>query len=47
MSIVHVTEGSVSFNGSGILAPSTTGDRYTGSFALNDTAISNNNSGIQ
>ncbi|WP_458720424.1 hypothetical protein [Candidatus Nitrosocosmicus sp. R] len=44
----NVTDGSVSFNGGGILAHSTSGDKYTGSFILNDTAISNNNSsGIQ
>jgi hypothetical protein len=43
----NVTDGSVSFNGSGILAHSTSGDKYAGSFTLNDTAISNNNSGIQ
>ena len=43
----NVTEGSISFNGSGILAHSTSGDKYTGSFTLNDTAINNNNSGIQ
>ncbi|WP_458719580.1 hypothetical protein [Candidatus Nitrosocosmicus sp. R] len=43
----NVTEGSVSFNGSGILAHSTAGDKYTGSFTLNDTAISNNNSSSQ
>ena len=40
----NVTEGSISFNGSGILAHSTSGDKYTGSFTLNDNAISNNNS---
>jgi hypothetical protein len=39
----NVTEGSLSFNGSGILAHSTSGDKYTGSFTLNDTAINNNN----
>jgi len=39
----NVTEGSISFNGSGILAHSTSGDKYTGSFTLNDTAINNNN----
>ena len=38
----NVTEGSTSFNGSGILAHSTSGDKYAGSFTLNDTAISNN-----
>jgi hypothetical protein len=43
----NVTDGSVIFNGSGILAHSTSGDKYAGSFTLNDTAISNNNSGIQ
>ncbi len=43
----NVTDGSLSFNGSGILAHSTSGDKYTGSFTLNDSAISNNNSGIQ
>ena len=39
----NVTEGSLSFNGSGIIAHSTSGDKYTGSFTLNDTAINNNN----
>jgi uncharacterized protein YxeA len=39
----NITEGSVSFNGSGILAHSTSGDKYSGAFTLNDTAISNNN----
>ena len=43
----NVTDGSLSFNGSGILAHSTSGDKYTGSFTLNDSAISNNNSGLQ
>ena len=43
----NVTEGSVSFNGSGILAHNTSGDKYTGSFTLNDTATSNNNSSSQ
>ena len=42
----NVTTGSISFNGSGILAHSTSGDKYTGSFTLNDTAISNNSSGV-
>jgi len=41
----NVTEGSVSFNGSGLLAHSTSGDIYTGAFTLNDTAIGNNSSG--
>ena len=40
----NVTDGSISFNGSGILAHSTSGDKYTGSFILNDTTISNNSS---
>ena len=40
----NVTDGSISFNGSGILAHSTSADKYTGSFTLNDPAISNNNS---
>ena len=35
---------SVNFNGSGILAHSTSGDKYPGSFTLDDTAICNNNS---
>ena len=39
----NVTDGSIDFNGSGILAHSTSGDKYTGSFTLNDTAINNNN----
>ena len=39
----NVTDGSDSFNGSGILAHSTSGDKYTGSFLLNDNAIRNNN----
>jgi hypothetical protein len=43
----NVTEGSISFNGSGILAHSTSGDKYTGSFTLDDTSISNNTSGNQ
>jgi len=43
----NVSEGSVSFNGSGIFAYSTSGDKYTGSFTLNDTTISNNNSSNQ
>ncbi|TVP41372.1 hypothetical protein [Candidatus Nitrosocosmicus arcticus] len=38
----NVSDGSISFNGSGILAHSTSGDKYTGTFTLNDTAISNN-----
>lgn len=38
----NVTEGSISFNGSGILAHSTLSDVYTGTFSLNETAISNN-----
>ncbi len=43
----NVTEGFIGFNGSGILAHSTSGDKYTGSFTLNDTAINNNNSSSQ
>ena len=43
----NVTEGSLSFNGSGILAHSTSGDKYTGSFTLNDTVINNNNRSSQ
>ena len=43
----NVTDGFISFNGSGILAHSTSGDKYTGSFTLNDTAINNNKSVIQ
>jgi hypothetical protein len=43
----NVSEGSISFNGSGILAHSTSGYKYTGSFTLNDTAISNNISSSQ
>lgn len=42
----NVTEGSVSFNGSGILAHSTSSDKYSSTFTLNDTAISNNSSGV-
>ena len=34
------TEGSISFNGSVILAHSTSEDKYTGSFTLNDNVIS-------
>ena len=44
---MNATNGSVNFNGSGILAHSTSGDKYTGSFTLDDTAISNNNSSHQ
>ena len=40
----NVTDGSIDFNGSGILAHSTSSDIYTGSYILNDTAFSNNNS---
>jgi hypothetical protein len=40
----NISDGSISFNGSGILAHSTSGDKYTGSFILNDTTISNNSS---
>ena len=37
----NVTNGSVNFNGSGILAHSTLSDVYTGSFTVNDTTTSN------
>ena len=37
----NVTDGSISFNGSGILAHSTFSDVYTGAFTLNDTVTSN------
>ena len=37
----NVTEGSVSFNGSGILAHSTMSDVYTGSYSLNETTTNN------
>ena len=40
----NVTQGSVNFNGSGVIAHSTQSDLYNGTFNLNDTAISNNNS---
>lgn len=37
----NVTNGSVTFNGSGILAHSTHSDIYTGSFTVNDSITSN------
>ena len=37
----NVTNGSVNFNGSGILAHNTLSDVYTGSFTVNDTSTSN------
>ncbi len=37
----NATNGSVSFNGSGILAHSTLSDVYTGSFTVNNTTTSN------
>jgi uncharacterized protein YxeA len=37
----NVTNGSVNFNGSGILAHSTQDDVYTGSYTVNDTATRN------
>ena len=40
----NVTDGFISFNGSGILAHSTSEDKYAGSFTLNATIISTNNS---
>ncbi len=39
----NVTQGSVNFNGSGVMAHSTQSDKYNGTFALNDTSTSNNN----
>jgi hypothetical protein len=36
----NATEGAISFNGSGILAHSTSEDKYTGCFTLNDNVIS-------
>ena len=44
---MNAINGYVKFNGSGILAHSTAGDKYTGSFTLNDIATSNNNSSSQ
>jgi hypothetical protein len=38
----NVTEGSASFNGSGILAHSTMSDAYTGNYTLNTTTTTNN-----
>jgi hypothetical protein len=40
----NVTEGSVSFNGSGILAHSTLSNVYTGTYTLNETASNNTSS---
>jgi hypothetical protein len=40
----NVTQGSVNFNGSGVIAHSTQSDLYNGAFTLNNTAISNNSS---
>ena len=40
----NVTEGSVSFNGSGILAHSTLSNVYTGVYNLNETATNNTGS---
>ena len=37
----NVTEGSVSFNGSGVLAHSTLSNVYTGTYTLNETSINN------
>lgn len=39
----NLTQGSVNFNGSGVIAHSTQSDLYNGTFTLNDTSISNNN----
>jgi hypothetical protein len=41
----NVSQGSVAFNGSGVIAHSTQSDLYNGAFTLNDTATSNNNNG--
>ncbi len=41
----NATQGSVNFNGSGILAHSTQGDLYNGTFILNDTVINNSEGG--
>ena len=40
----NATEGSVNFNGSGILAHRTLGDTFTGNYTLNDTATNNTSS---
>ena len=40
----NLTQGSVNFNGSGVIAHSTQSNLYNGTFTLNDTSISNNNS---
>jgi len=40
----NVTEGSVSFNGSGVLAHSTLSNVYTGTYTLNETASNNTSS---
>ena len=42
----NVTEGSVSFNGSGILAHSTLSNVYTGTYTLNETASNNTSSNL-
>ena len=41
------TPDTVNFKESGILAHSTSGDKYNGSLTLNDAAITNNNSSSQ
>ncbi len=40
----NVTQGSVNFNGSGIMAHNTQSDPYSSTFTLNDAPISNKNS---
>ena len=40
----NVTEGSVSFNGSGVLAHSTLSNVYTGIYAMNETSTNNTSS---
>lgn len=40
----NVTEGSINFNGSGILAHSTLSDVYTGIYTLNETVTNNTSS---
>ena len=42
--LTNATEGSVNFNGSGILAHRTLTDTFTGNYTLNDTATNNTSS---
>ncbi len=44
---MNATNGSVNFNDGGILSHRTSEDKYTGSFTLYDTVISNYNSSHQ